>query len=406
MQLPWLLGSEIGIGLLYKSFALLAPVGLVLALWYLHRRSYDLRQFLRRDAIKLVIIAAVALVIFGLWFVFDPDPRSVWNEFVVGENANKFDAHEGGYWATLLWGGSSLWTMLLGYPLNAGLLFFPVLALLLHALRFHHRLTEGEKLLWLCCVVMLVVFCIPSQRSARYLLDAMPAIAVLSALNWRRISRYFYMFTLLAVCILLLLLGSLAMRLQQEVTGFTEYYGVMFWTVVFATTLLALSGILVARFTRPLVNVVVLLGYLVFAMFLRPLDGPLGTFDNYAVTYTQQEDVWVPCNFRAGDEAYRFLLPDAAIHGYPQDQNLTTNELAERYPIFAAIAPVNNAMANCQHCQIIGQRLVIRSRHNEQELQAMLHGAIYEHLFAKEWLIASTRLDSEAVAHRVEEGCR
>jgi hypothetical protein len=36
----------------------------------------------------------------------------------------------------------------------------------------------------------------------------------------------------------------------------------------------------------------------------------------------------------------------------------------------------------------------------------MLHGAIYEHLFAKEWLIASTRLDSEAVAHRVEEGCR
>jgi 4-amino-4-deoxy-L-arabinose transferase-like glycosyltransferase len=406
IRLPWLLGIEIGIGLLYKSFALLAPVGLGLAWWYLYLGDYNLKKFLRNDAVKLVCIAMVALALFALWFVYDPDPHAIWDEFVIGENASKFDAHSGSYFGSLLWGGSSVWTMLLGYPLNAGLLAFPIMAMMVHSFRFRERLIEGEKLLWFWCIVLMVIFSIPSQRSARYLLDAMPALAVLCALSWNRISRYFFMLTLFLVWVLLVLLASLALRLQQDVPAFNAYYGLWFWGVLAVTALLVFAGMFVAHFTRPVVNVAVLLGYLVLTLFLRPLDGPLGTYANDSINEARGQDVWVPCNFRAGEEGHRFLLPGSTIHGYRDDLKLTADEMAERYPMFAMRVPVQQTILDCQHCKIIGQRLDVRSRHNDQELQAMLYGEVYEHLFIKEWLVASTRLDSRAEANRIDEGCR
>jgi dolichyl-phosphate-mannose--protein O-mannosyl transferase len=99
LLVPLALGMEIGIGLLYKSFALLAPIGLALAWWYLHQRRYQWREFLRKDAYKLALLGILALALFALWFAFDPDPKSVWREFVIGENAGKFEAHGGGGWA-------------------------------------------------------------------------------------------------------------------------------------------------------------------------------------------------------------------------------------------------------------------------------------------------------------------
>lgn len=404
--LPVLLGLEIGMGLLYKSFALLAPVGVALAWWYLHQRQYAVRDFLRHDAKRLGMIAVVSLFLFSFWFLLDPDPQSVWNEFVVGENAGKFEAHEGNYLAALLWGGSSFWTILLGYPLNAGLLFFPVLALMIHALRFRRRLSDGEKMLWFWCIVLALVFTLPSQRSARYLLDAMPALAVLCALSWHRISRYFFMFSLLLVWTLLVLLGSLALRLEADMPVFVSAYGGVFWGVLGVVALLAFAGIFVSRLTRALTSVVVLSGYLVFAMFLRPLDGPLGHYDAAAQAATQEADIWVPCNFRAGDEGYRFLLPEAEVHGYQEAPAMTAEFLSERYPMFVVHTPVHQAKLDCEHCQVIGQRLDVRSRHSEAELKAMLYGDVYENLFARELLVATTRLDATAEASRTEEGCR
>ena len=96
-RMPILLGVVIGMGLLYKSFAMLAPVGVVLACWYLHERRYQLVDFIKFDLPRLILLGLVALGLFGLWFVFDPDPASVWREFVVGENAQKFDPQGGSY---------------------------------------------------------------------------------------------------------------------------------------------------------------------------------------------------------------------------------------------------------------------------------------------------------------------
>ena len=90
--MPLLLGTFTGIALLYKSFALLVPVGLWLAWAHLRRRRYEFSTFLTRDAGKLVVLGIVALATFSLWLLLDPDPRAIVTKFVLEENAGKFAA--------------------------------------------------------------------------------------------------------------------------------------------------------------------------------------------------------------------------------------------------------------------------------------------------------------------------
>ncbi len=400
LMVPLLLGIEIGIGLLYKSFALLAPVGLVLVWWYLHQRQYRWGEFLVKDSYKPVLAGMVALSLFALWFVFDPDPQSVWREFVVGENAGKFGAHGGSYWAKLLWGGSSIWALLLGYPMNAGLLAFPVAALFVIAYRRRYQLVAMENMLWIWLIVLFIVFAVPSQRSARYLLEAMPGVAVLCALNWQRIPRWVFMFTLLAAGAVLALFTFLARSLQQEAA---VMYGWGFWLLLGGALALALFALFSARAIRSLVNVVVLLTLLSLAAFLRPFDGALGTYNETARSYVKDKDVWVSCNFRAHDEGHRFLFPSARVHGYDEQWNLSPDELAARYRIFTLQLPLK-AKA-CTGCKIIGQRLDIRGRHSPEELQAMLKGDVFQHLFVKELLVESSKVGIN-VRNANKEGCR
>lgn len=400
LWIPLLLGIEVGVGLLYKSFALLAPIGLALVWWYLHQRHYRWREFLPKDAFKPVLIGILSLSMFGLWFMLDPDPQSVWREFVVGENAGKFAANGDSYWAKLLWGGSSIWTLMLGYPMNAGLLAFPVAALFFVAYRQRHQLGDAEKMLWIWMVVLFAVFAVPSQRSARYLLEAMPGVAILCALNWQRIPRWVFTLTLVAAGAVLVLLAFLAGSLQNETGG---AYGWGYWLLLGAALALALLSLLSVRFTRDTVNVVVLLTLLSLAAFLRPFDGALGTYGDAAKHYVQDKDVWVPCNFRAHNEGDRFMLPGARVHGYDESWGLTPADLAARYPLFAMQLPLN--AEPCAGCRVVGQRLEIRGRHSSDELQAMLRGDVFQHLFVKELLVESAHVDANMLdANR--EGCR
>ncbi|WP_283742827.1 phospholipid carrier-dependent glycosyltransferase [Sideroxydans sp. CL21] len=397
---PLLLGLEIGIGLLYKSFALLAPIGLVLVWWYLHQCRYQWREFIVKEAYKPVLAGIVALSLFALWFAFDPDPQSVWREFVVGENAGKFEAHGAGYWAQLLWGGSSVWALLLGYPMNAGLLAFPVAALFLVAYRQRRQLGDVEKMLWVWMFVLFIVFAVPSQRSARYLLEAMPGVAVLCALNWQRIPRWVFVVTLVAADAVLVLLAFLARNLQNEAAGM---YGWGYWLLLGVTLALAIFASFSPRSTRSVANVVVLLVFLSLAAFLRPFDGALGRYNEVAQRYVQSKDVWVPCNFRAHDEGDRFMLPGARVHGYDESWNLKPADLAARYRLFALQLPLN--AEPCAGCQVIGQRLEIRGRQNADELRAMFKGDVFQYLFVKELLVESAVVDSN-ISNTNKEGCR
>lgn len=406
--IPLLLGISIGIGFLYKSFALGLPVTLGLAGWYLHQRQYNVIAFLKQDVLKVAITVSVAVAMFALWFMLDPNPQAVWKEFVVGENIGKFDPHGPSYLEKLLWGGSSLWSYTLAFLTNAGLLTFIVVALFFVAWKNRKQLSREEHLLWILLAAFFISFSLPSQRSGRYLLDVMPAVALLCALSWQQISRKVFVASLILAGAVLAGLAYLALRLQAEVTG-VQMFPLTFWLLLSGTAILTLLAIAVPRYTRASINVVALLVLLCFAAFLKPLDGELGNYSPDAQRHAQGKDVWVPCNFRAMDEGHRFLLPGAEIHGYSEDQNLSVDELAVRYPLFAARLPLNVNVQDhgCANCKIIGQRLDIRGRHSSAELKEMLlEGKVFQHLFIREVLMESDMAGKVMLSESLAQICR
>jgi 4-amino-4-deoxy-L-arabinose transferase-like glycosyltransferase len=380
---PILIGLLTGIGLLYKSFALVLPVSLAVGWWYWHHRGYQWRVFLKRDAWKPVAVAIIALAVFSLWFVIDPEPQAVWQDFVLGQNTAKFTGAES-YWRTLLWGGSSLWTMILGAPINAGLLALPVAALMVSGVRT--RLTEGEKLLWIWLLAILVAFCLPSQRSVRYLLTAMPAVAALCGLGFARVWRGWF--------IMALAVGAAAIALvayESELLGRAmraDLFSAGYWLLLSGTCLLCIASIFVPALTRPATPMAALLMFCTMAAFLKPFDGPRGNFDGAAQVRVTGRDVWVPSDFSTGEEAYRFLLPTAIIHRYSEARENIMAELARRYPYFAVRVPLDSAA--CAHCRVLSRRLDLRGRLGNGDILELLHGRIFQTVFLQELLIEST----------------
>jgi 4-amino-4-deoxy-L-arabinose transferase-like glycosyltransferase len=399
---PFALGAAIGIGLLYKSFALAAPVALGLAWWYLHHRGYRVREFLARDAWKVFVAGTIGVCVFGLWFVFDPDPGAIWREFVLHENFGKMQAQGGSYLGNLLWGEGSVWNLALDYPLNAGLLAFPVALLFVVAFKRRKEMDDAEKLLWIWVISLFVVFSLPSQRSGRYLLSAMPALAVLCALNWQRIARWAFIAGLLATVALVGLIAYLAVRLQQEITG-VQLYAVWFWVLLAATAALLVLALLVPRLTRPGLCAAIFLAYASFAAFLRPFDGPLGTYGADLQRLTNGKTVGVPCKFRADFEGYRFVFPEADVRGYRDSSKFGVAELGERFPFFVVQSPID---PGCAGCRILGERLDLHGRLNSAEIGEMLRGKVFEHLFVKELLIESPGVAAGAAAVPARESCR
>ncbi len=381
--LPMLLGLIIGVGLLYKSFALLAPVGLALAWWYLRAQAYRWDRFLREDAWRLALVAIVSLALFSLWFALDPDPRAVWQSFVVKENAGKFDAAGGSYLGRLLWGGSSVWTLLIGVPLNAGLLALPVVALMVSAARRRATLTESERLLWIWVLSLMLVFSLPSQRSARYLLDAMPAVAVLCALGWDRVGRGWFIAALALGEVGLLFLGVEAGVLQHA-NGRAALYAPWYWLLLGFAAALSAAGMLIPRLTRPATPVASLLVFAALAAFLQPFDDG---FTSQAKRWVAGREVWVPSDFASSEETYRFLLPGAEVHSYHETRDQDPDALARLYPLFALRVPLG--AAPCTGCRVLARRLDVRGRLTATETRELLHGRGLDRVFLQELLVVS-----------------
>jgi 4-amino-4-deoxy-L-arabinose transferase-like glycosyltransferase len=389
--IPAVMGLGIGIGALYKSFALVLPAALGLAWWYLHVRGYCLGAFIARDAWKVALTASIALALFGSWFLLDPDPAGVWREFVLGENVGKFDL-PGGYLPRLLWGPSSLWSLALGYPLNAGPLAFPVVALFLIAFKGRRELSDGERLLWIWVFTLFLVFSLPSQRSSRYLLAAMPALAVLLALGWQRIQRWVLGLSLLATAAVLGAMALLSIQAQRITPGL-QLHPPGFWALLAGTGALVLLALLVPSFTRAGVHAGILLCYLSFAALLRPFDGPLGRYEPNVRQYVQGRDVWVPSDFIAKDERYRFILPGVNVRGYAQDRGVSVRDLIARYPLVAVQRSLGETAV--EGGVIRGQRLDLRGRQTARELEQILRGDVSPSLFVRELLVEARGSSAE-----------
>lgn len=380
---PLMSGISLGAALLYKSIAYVVPACLVLILWFWQWRSAHLIELIRKDLFKVFMVGVIAVAIFCLWFLLDPDPRAVWNEFILGENAGKFAARNSHYLKDLLWGGDSIGMLLLTSVANAGFLSLLVVNLFYLTIRYYKQISFEQKLLWIWIAVFFLIFCLPSQRSGRYLLPIMPAIAMLLAIHWQQLHRFVFWIALVLQAIVLIAVAWLSWNIDLWT------YPVWHWILLSASIGVVGLGLFRISLTKTATLLACFMGYLVLTSSIMPLEGSSGRFSKETIQKLQGKTVWFPCDFRAKDEEYRLLIPGANIKGYPVGEARELKKLAERYSLFAVQAPLQSKLELCADCAIIGERLEMRARHNGKEIKAMLMGQVSDNLFVKEYIVSA-----------------
>ena len=396
-------GIVLGLGAAYKSFALLAPAA---AAWWLAALwgEPSLRwHTVRRLTVGMGASVLLGLAIFASWFLLDPDPQAVWQEFVVSENAGKMTSSLG-YWYNALYGAYPLWPQLFSYPINAGLLAFQTLGFMAWSAyqigwnRGLRNLSPAMRVLLVWLLLWLVVFCIPSQRSERYVIPAMPALAIAMALAWERIPRIWSL-VCIGVCVpALVILARIAWFIS------TLKIATSGWAV--AAAAIATFGVVGAvwALVRPRhlrnAGLFACLGlYACFYLMVTPLDGDKADFGLAIKQDLQGKRIAVPNGFTGQFEAYHFVFPGATIAPYDAEGRNT----GERYPDMPATARLNrllnefdavvwreeNTPLPClPNCRILDQRWHVRSRHKDGDVTLDNIWYPEQWLFNREWLLA------------------
>ena len=378
---PTILGVLAGMALLTKSFAQLAPIGVGLSCWHLHVRGWRVASFARHSLPGLVWTALLSLGMFSLWFVFDPEPAAIWREFVMGENMGKMAGGIGSWFAGFLWGGDNVWRLGGSWFFNAGLLAFPLFGLMLESWKRRGALIDGERLLWIWVFAIFIVFCIPSQRSGRYLLEGMPALAVLMAIRCRHVGRYTFVLSLAGAIVVLLSIGWLSFLLAREVG-----MGAFSWwhfPLVVAAVAFSVTAVAQPRWTAMGSAIAALSVFLSLSSFLSVFDAPLGIYDNVVIEATADRVVWTPEKFRSKAETHRFLLPHAVVRGYPAGAKLPDAPIRGPHDLMVIQQPLDAPAP----AGAIGSRIDITSRHKAWQIREMAAGSVKKHLFAREYVV-------------------
>jgi len=124
-----------------------------------------------------------------------------------------------------------------------------------------------------------------------------------------------------------------------------------------------------------------------FSSLLGPLDGPLGRYDEKAQRSVEGRDVWVPVDFIAKEEGYRFLLPGARVHAYREERDASVADVLEHHSLAVVRLRAGDSLGEGARVVVIGERFDLRGRHSGEEIRAMLAGQVFEHLFVREVLV-------------------
>ena len=392
MYFPLFAALCFGLALLSKSFAYIVPASFALGLYYWRWREWSIGDLVKRDLYKLILIAVLALGVFSLWFVLDPYPEAIWREFVLGENAGKFEARSSNYILDLLRGGDSLWMLALTTLANAGLFIFVLLSTLGQMWRERRFMSLEASLLLLLIFAFFLVFSLPSQRSGRYLLPVMPAFAALIAMHWDRLPLWGFRLALLLQLLVLVVLCWIGGNLQlSQFLGNAGAWVYPFdhWALMAISLVLTLLGLLSQKRCKLLALAGCFLVYCALTSSLAPLEAALGRYKVETIEAVAGKDVWIPCDYRAKDEEYRLLLPGAQLHGYLSKDASNVSELLATYPLVAVQVPLGSEPVICEACTLVGKRMEMRARHSDSEIRAMIMGQVGEHLFVDEYLVSS-----------------
>ena len=397
-KFPLIAGLAVGIGCLYKSFVMVVPVGFALALCYQTVGAQwapwkIFRLGIIADGFKVAAICVLGLAVFGLWFVVDPQPGEVWREFVVGENAGKMNSSKG-YFKTAFSGSSGILTILTGYFSNALFLLPLVVGCMAAAWRSYrqrkgtpHTLSDAERIMWLWLLALALVFMLPTQRSTRYLIPAMPALAVVMALYWHRIGRIWFSLTL-AVC----MIGVLAMGLigygALQATQNIGLYSPLFWLFVAAAALACLIGMFKKAWTRPTAALAGFAVLFALAWVTNPFNGELGRFSASTNALLKSQTVQVPSNFNGHFERYEFIIPGAKIVSYFAAQPVDYADVESLFKTSRYVLVQRRiGQIPCANCRILDERWDLRSRQDENDGFMAAFKTPETYWYAKEYLV-------------------
>jgi len=381
----WLLtGISLGIASLYKSFALIVPALFSLGWMLLSLRNFDVVKFSKQDAPRLLVAGVIALAMFSVWPLLDPDPKSILENFVFGENAAKIT--QGNYFSGLFSGPYPVWRIWLGHLTNAGLIAVPLAWVAVSAIRHRKSLAEDEKLLWLFVLGFLVVFTVPAQRQENYLLATVPALSILIGLNWQRISKtgllVSYLPLLLSIFIILFLMNGINSRVLPGVYGIAG-----FLPAVMALLLIA-AGATSCRHTDKYIHLVVFLCFLSLSSLLSPFEGGYGRYSSETQRRMAGQTVYMPSNFRSRYERYRFLLPmDTRVIGYAAGDNATAQKFLDSGAYVGVYATAPLSENTWPSYEVVGQRLDIRTRQTDEEVRQILTEGRFDLLFHHEVIL-------------------
>jgi 4-amino-4-deoxy-L-arabinose transferase-like glycosyltransferase len=374
-------GLALGVACLYKSFVLMAPVLLLYAVSVSARR----RELAWQRFSGAAFVGCLAAACFALWPLLDPDPSAIWREFVVGENAGKLASAS--YWHDMWLGSSSIPSLFLALLADAGVLAPLLLGLLWIGWRSRREWAASERTLWLWVLILFLFFSIPGQRSGRYLLPALPALAVLFALRFEAIPRVFSALSAFLVLLVSALFVALTAAVAME-PGSPLHPSVSFGVACAGAAGLAVLGLWRRdwRALGPIGGSLFIM--LAMGLFLRTYDAPPGPFTPAARRALVGQTVYVPCNFVASEEAYRFMLPGAAIRSYDLDWHLTPAALAQHH-YFIARLPLDAAI-DCGGCRVIGDRILVQGRLKSNDWKDIRAGRVLRHLMVRDVVLESS----------------
>ena len=378
-----------GLGLLTKSFMLLIPAGLALSSIYLMYRQWSVLNFLKQDAYKLIMAGLLSLLLFGLWFLLDPDPKAIWQEFILLENMGKIEQSASliHYFHQLVLGNDSIINLLIGFLLNTGLFLIPMIGLLFYLIRSRNKVSFEEKALWLWIALWFFVFSLPDQRSARYLAPTMPCLAILMALHWDGLKPWIFKLShgVTLIITLSLLFVAYGFFTPWDISNNTTML-VLAAAVFLIALICSIFGIISTKYSRSLFPFTVLAIFASLTCLITPINH--SHFSEKSRILVKQNHLAVPSNFKAGHESYQFDFPQATMLAYADnDPQIALNRLLAAHEFVVWRGLLSDKTPVCDHCIIIDSRLELLGRQNLGQLKAIYEGKLADMLVAREWLI-------------------
>ncbi len=357
----WALACGICLGLaaLYKSFFLIAVGAFALGLALLAGRKHRPDSFFKEAGIFFLAAVVPAAAIFFLWPLLDPHPELVFEQFFVQENLGKFSP--AAFLQGLFTGPYTLFRIWLGNLANSGLYAILLVALVADLVRRRKKLTVVERKIWLYILGFLVLYSLPTQRQENYILPTCAALSVLLAWQWDRLPSWAFRASGA-------LLGVVSLASLWFCVGVNRLMGGGFFSPILYALIVLLGGGAVVcvfreRMARRSFPILVLGMMFGLNLFLQPFSLP---FSSAAQQELAGEEVHFPTRFYAGQELYRFVLPESRLIGYSgpvRGLDPSTRFLAMEVPVERDVP---------ESYRVIDQIPHLRSRHSPEQIRAIL----------------------------------